>query len=96
MISHSDCVKVVKLINEVRKAGARLNLACKVAGITERTYLRWIYKGDTVKADRRPLANRSEPKNKLSKKEYNSVVKVANLPQYADLPPSQIVPALAD
>lgn len=36
------------------------------------------------------------PANKLTKEEYNSVVKITNLPQYADLPPSQIVPALAD
>lgn len=64
-------------------------------GITDRTYQRWV-DGDNIKEDQRPYADRPEPLNKLSKEEYNSVVRVANLPQYVDLSPSQIVPALAD
>ena len=83
------------MIKEARQSGARLKQACEVVGITDRTYQRWL-SNNNVKEGQRPYADRPEPTNKLTKEEYNSVIKVANLPQYADLPPSQIVPALAD
>lgn len=44
----------------------------------------------------RPIIKRNSPINKLTDAEYESVLKIVNLPEYADLPPSQIVPALAD
>ena len=46
--------------------------------------------------DKRKTALRPEPKNKLSKEEYQSVVNIVKRPEFVDLPPSQIVPALAD
>ena len=46
--------------------------------------------------DKRPTAERPEPSNKLTVEEYKSVLNVLTLPRYADLPPSQVVPALAD
>lgn len=49
-----------------------------------------------MQADKRKTAIRPEPKNKLSKEEYQSVLNVINNVEFADLPPSQIVPALAD
>jgi len=42
------------------------------------------------------VIKRKSPSNKLTDAEYESVLKIVNLPEYADLPPSQIVPALAD
>ncbi|WP_373897789.1 integrase core domain-containing protein [Haloimpatiens sp. FM7315] len=39
---------------------------------------------------------RPEPKNKLSKEEYQSVLNIVNRSEFADLMPSQIVPALVD
>lgn len=36
------------------------------------------------------------PANKLSEKERDNIVAITNQPEYASLPPSQIVPALAD
>ncbi len=83
------------MIKEAMQNGARLKQACAVVGITDRTYQRWVI-GDDIKEDQRPYADRPEPYNKLTKEEYKFVVKVTSLPQYADLPPSQIVPALAD
>lgn len=83
------------MIKEAIHDGARIKQACEVVGITDRTYQRWV-DGENIKEDQRPYANRPEPVNKLTKEEYNSVVRVANLPKYVDLPPSQIVPALAD
>lgn len=46
--------------------------------------------------DLRPVIQRNSPNNKLTDEEYESVIKILTLPEYADLPPSQIVPALAD
>jgi putative transposase len=83
------------MIKEARQNGARLKQACEVVGITDRTYQRWV-DGDNIKEDHRPYTDRPEPANKLTKEEYKSVVNITNLPQYADLPPSQIIPSLAD
>ena len=60
-----------------------------------RTYRRWVVKG-AIQQDNRPEAQRPEPMNKLSNEEVNEVVAVCNEKQFASLPPSQIVPKLAD
>lgn len=95
LISDSDRIKAVKLINEARENGSRLEPACKILGISARTYQRWTEDG-SVKVDQRPLVERPEPKNKLSKAERQEIVNVSNNKKYADLPPSKIVPKLAD
>jgi len=95
LISDSDRIKAVKLINEARKNGSRLEPACKELGISSRTYQRWTKNGE-VKKDQRPYVERKEPKNKLSKIEKEKIIKVSNSKKYADLPPSKIVPKLAD
>ena len=86
---------MVEWINESVDAGARKEKACKELGLSIRTVQRWT-KGDEVKADQRPLAQRPAPKNKLSEEERARVLEVCNQPEYASLPPSQIVPKLAD
>lgn len=48
------------------------------------------------KKDQRPLVKRPTPKNKLTKEERKEILKLVNSPEYCDLPPSQIVPKLAD
>ena len=60
-----------------------------------RTYERWLETGK-VKEDQRPLIQRKSPVNKLSEIEYQAVLHTVKQPRFADLPPSQIVPALAD
>ena len=60
-----------------------------------RTLQRWV-DGNTVKVDARPTAVRPAPLNKLSQVEREQVLAVCNTPEYAQLPPSQIVPRLAD
>ena len=64
-------------------------------GISARTYERWHLYGE-VTEDKRATAERPEPSNKLTVEEYNSVLNILSMPQYADSPPSQVVPALAD
>ena len=95
MISALDRQIAVELINEARTAGARLAPACKVLNISERTYQRWT-KASGVANDQRPIVKRPAPKNKISETERNDIIKVATSPEYADLPPSQIVPKLVD
>ena len=85
----------MNLINEANASGARLAQACDVIGISVRTYERWGSDG-SVKEDKRPYAERPAPMNKLSDEEYQSVVNIVTMHAFADLPPSQIVPALAD
>ena len=95
MISDSDRMTAIMLINEARENGARLKPACDELNISERTYQRWTKHGE-VKKDQRPLVKRPTPKNKLTDEERKEVIEVVNSPEYADLAPSQIVPKLAD
>ena len=95
MISDSDRVTAVMLINEARKSGSRLKPACDELNISVRTYQRWTKNGG-IRKDQRPLVKRPIPRNKLTDKEKEEVIKTVNSPEYADLAPSQIVPKLAD
>lgn len=64
-------------------------------GISDQTYQRWTH-GNSVSEDQRLIIDRPSPKNKLTEEERAKVIEVANSPEFADLPPSQIVPKLAD
>jgi putative transposase len=87
--------KYVEWLEEAVKAGARKHVACRELGMTLRTWQRWMSEG-AVKADGRTTAQRPRPANALSEDERNAVLGVCNSAEYADLPPSQIVPRLAD
>lgn len=95
LISSSDRKDVIKLIDEARESGARLEPACNVLNISARTYQRWVTEGPHT-VDKRPLVKRNPPQNKLTQEEKDEIIKVCNKPKYADLNPSQIVPKLAD
>jgi transposase InsO family protein len=95
MISTPDRKRAVSLIEEAVAAGARKFKACEELGITVRTCQRWTEEGE-VRADGRPGAQRPEPVNKLTQTEREAVLEVANSQAFKSLPPSQIVPALAD
>ena len=60
-----------------------------------RTYQRWTKEGQ-VKVDGRTVSQRPPPTNKLTAEEREQVLATTRLPDYKSLPPSQIVPALAD
>jgi putative transposase len=87
--------ELVELVGEAQRSGARLATACSEAGVSMRTYERWS-RGGAVRADGRPEAERPEPTHKLSAEEREQVMAVCHEPRFADLPPSQIVPRLAD
>lgn len=95
MICHADRCQAVALIDEAVAAGARCRQACPVLGISVRTYQRWT-EANAVRADGRPEADRPVPANKLTEAERAEILTVVNSPAYRSLPPSQIVPALAD
>ncbi|MDL2275886.1 helix-turn-helix domain-containing protein, partial [Desulfosarcina sp. OttesenSCG-928-G10] len=95
MISAPDRRKRVELINQARESGVRLAPTCKTAGITARTYERWTKDGD-VREDHRPMAMRPVPANKLTPEEEQQILDTCHRPEYTSLPPSQIVPQLAD
>jgi putative transposase len=76
-------------------AGARKQSACEELGITLRTVQRWT-KEDTMKADGRTTTVRPTPANALSDEERQAILTLCNSVEYAHLPPSQIVPRLAD
>jgi hypothetical protein len=52
--------------------------------------------GGEITADKRAAANRPAPINKLTEQERQSIIAVCNTEEFASLPPSQIVPILAD
>ena len=87
-------VSVMALVVEAVDAGARLAPACSVLGFSERTYQRWQL-GAEVGTDARTLRHEA-PSHKLSALERATVLAVANSAQFGHLPPSQIVPRLAD
>lgn len=91
-----DREQLVLWIDEAREAGARQAPACKAAGITPRTLQRWRVPEGGVLADRRPETVRPTPSTALSEAERAVILETVNEPRFASLPPSQIVPRLAD
>lgn len=84
------------LINGACVAGARLAKACEVVALSARTVQRWQRLGE-VPVDGRKAASRNRvPANKLSEAERAAILETANQAKFAHLPPSQIVPKLAD
>ena len=96
MISIPDRRTAVTLINEAVASGARLSTTCKEMGLCRRTYRRWLDEEGQVKADSRPEAERPTPANTLTEVERAKLIEIACQPEFASLPPSQIVPILAD
>ncbi len=77
------------------ESGARQKPACNELGIDPRTLQRWKNER-TPLDDQRPHAKRPTPINKLTTEEEQKIIKVCNESRFKSLPPSQIVPILAD
>ena len=95
LTSLTDRQKHALLVSTAVASGARQDKACEVIGFSTRTLQRWRIDGE-ISADKRPTAIRLEPVNKLSQSERQAVIDVCNSEEFASLPPSQIVPILAD
>ncbi len=95
LIPLTDRQKNARLNSKSVAAGARQDKACDVIGLSTRMLHRWRIDGVIVE-DKRPTATRPEPLNKLSAQERQAVIDVCKDNEFASLPPSQIVPILAD
>ncbi len=87
--------QIAAWVEEAVASGARKTMACKTIELPIRTLQRWLNKG-IVGDDRRLTAKRPVPVNKLSDDDVARIVEICNREEYASLPPSQIVPRLAD
>lgn len=85
--------QLLNWIAEACQAGARQARACEVVGISARTVQRWA-RADSLRDGR--LDRGTAPSNKLTDLECQQILNVVNQPDYAALPPSKIVPLLAD
>jgi putative transposase len=89
----------IDLIEEAVTAGARRFKACAVVEVDVRTLQRWkkaVQEENSLEDQRKAAAANRSPANKLSDEEREAILTVCNRPEYQSLPPSQIVPRLAD
>jgi putative transposase len=96
MIGLEDRQACAQDIRLAHQTGARLRPACETAGIDVRTLQRWQAQHGLVTGDGRPSAVRPAPEHALSQAERAEVLRVANEPRFAEVPPARIVPMLAD
>jgi putative transposase len=81
------------LVDAAVASGARLEAACARIGVSPRTIQRW--RKPSAEEDRRS-GPRSSPANRLTQRERQRILSVANSEEFRDLSPKQIVPRLAD
>lgn len=85
----------MELIDEAVASGARKAKACEILSVSVRTLQRWRSHG-AISTDGRPSALRPAPANRLTVEEKQHVLDTLNKPEFAMMPPSQVVPRLAD
>ena len=87
---------IIMWVNESIKAGATKSRACQTLGISIRTIQRWVEGNGEVLSDQRPNATRNHPANKLTQQERDEIRQVCLSKEFVEMPPSRIVPILAD
>ena len=98
MSSLAEREAVLALLSEACDAGARLAPACAQIGLSARTVQRWQRPAAREDGDLRVSAKRiaTPAPNRLSDTERQAALALLNSEEFKDLPPSQIVPRLAD
>src|ERR1039457_4156546 len=94
MSSLPQRASITGLVAEAVWGGARLARACALLGFSARTLQRWQLAAEDH-PDGRTLRHEA-PAHKLSILERATLLAVANSAEFGHLPPSQIVPRLAD
>lgn len=89
----SERLRILSLVREASDAGARQKMACEIIGISAKTLQRWLQTNNDKDGRIEAI---DAPQNKLTAIEQQRILKVVNEPEFAHLPPSQIVPILAD
>ncbi|BBP02261.1 transposase [Sulfuriferula nivalis] len=85
--------EIIMMVQHAMDCGARQDRACTVISLSERTLQRW--QSDQTRGDQR-TERTQVPSNRLSVVERKKVLMVASSDEFGSLPPSQIVPILAD
>lgn len=93
MTSLAQRREILALIDQAVAAGARQARACEVVNLSVRTLQRWQQAPE--QGDARP-GRVQTPINQLSDQERKHILATINNAEYGHLPPSQIVPRLAD
>jgi transposase InsO family protein len=98
MSSLAERQALLALLTEACDAGSRLRPACALIGLSERTVQRWLRPTVDDDGDLRASTKRiaTPPPNRLSDTERQAALALLNSDEFKDLPPSQIVPRLAD
>lgn len=89
----------IDLIAQAVTDGARQCRACEILGLSCRTLRRWhgqLKRNESIHDARGVAATRRAHKHALTEQQRQEILEVCNQPQYKSLPPSQIVPILAD
>lgn len=92
LIPYEKRKETLVLISEAVLSGCRKEKACELLGLSMRTIQRWI---KSSFGDRRKGAKKRVP-SKITENEKIKIIECCNSPAFRDLPPSQIVPLLAD
>jgi hypothetical protein len=95
MTSLIERQRIIGNIVEACDNGATLHRSCCIAGVSLNCWYRW-QRDNIVVPDLRPETPRGDPANKLSVSERRAILAVCNSVRLGSLPPSQIVPLLAD
>ncbi len=90
-MSPEDRMTCRDLVAEAQASGATREKACDVLGVSVRTVERWATRPSDLRKG--PI---TKSKNALSLAERANVLAIANSAEFANLPPCQIVPRLAD
>ena len=91
-----DRTRLLECFDEAVTTGASRYQAAQVMGINQRTLKRWRTGDGAITQDRRPEATPIVQPHQLTADEEDQIMTTCNLPEYKSLPPSQIVPLLAD
>jgi len=83
----------ISLVAEATRNGAGKERACEVLGVSHRTLERWAKKPVAGDLRRGP---KTQPANKLTEDERQRVIAISTSEEYRNIPPSQIVPRIAD
>jgi transposase InsO family protein len=86
---------ILRWIDEAHAQGARLEAACAVLGLRERTVQRWRVQGPEGGDDQRQ-GPKTPPANALSSEERQRILTTLRSARFRDASPKTVVPTLAD
>jgi len=92
----TERTRLLEYFDTAVRDGASRKRAAELIGISPRTLKRWRTVTGAVAEDKRPHAPRAQQPHQLTAAEEAVIVDTCNQREYQSLPPSQIVPRLAD